>query len=154
MIVIAFLLSLAISSENETANSNWGPTSLAIVHLKKSTRRTDGDGCFDLKPDEVCLGTTFFLQAGRIVKIIAATPAFTSSLSRTFKVNGGHASRFARGGTYLALLEETTGGYTWIPWKESVNSTTVCVDHKTIDAMPIPRLALPPNSDGDYCFHR
>lgn len=139
---------------------NWGPVALAIVHLKASDDVAKGYYCppedeNDSTDDgeSICLGAAMFFQEGRISRLIAASPEFGRNRIGRFKTIGGHAQiAILKDGQYLALLERTSDGYTWVPWQAALGRRQACIpaDFVKTFAIELPP-TLPKNEDGEIC---
>lgn len=156
MTLLALLLLWAVAADRARATIvSPDPTydvSLAVVHLKNGKRvswfaeapveHEDGSTTIDL-------GQTILQHRGRVVSILAG-PAMAER-SR-FRRTAGHAVKRSSGGRFVAILEPTASGYTFVQWSAPVVGGQACIPefaraHYRV-TFAVPRSA---DANGDIC---
>jgi hypothetical protein len=144
-IVAAIVAGTAVGAKPEPAPrfsmkppANWGPLALAVIQLQGSDKRAPGYYCPPPEgPDDFCFGAAMFDQAGGIRRVLAASPTFGRKKLGIFRTIGGHAQISIRGGWYVALLERTDSGYTWVPWQAELDHGKACLPASLIKTFSI-----------------
>jgi hypothetical protein len=134
---------------------NWGPLAVAVVMLEPSRKKAPGYSCPPAEsPDDLCVGENMFDHRGRIDRLLMATSDFGSARRGVFRAIAGHAVGAAGGGRFIAVLERTHSGHTWVSWYGPVLRDRACIPAGIVAKIGLTSIPPGPNDAGsaDRCF--
>lgn len=145
----------AVPNFRLTPQGESGPVVLALIDLERGYPNGD----YYCPPDidwekEICVGGDYFIHPGVIVRRYGwSDDADLKWRAGKFKDIGGHAARWAKGGRWVAVIEQTDGDYWYVQWKASVERGLFCmpdamIEHYGLEA-PLEKRRL---ADGTRCY--
>ena len=132
-----------------------GPVALAEIRLKRGYPNGESWCPADIDWEtEICLGSSIVMAKGRVIRRLGASDDLDPQWDRRkFKYIGGHAIRWAEGGHWVAVVEQTDQDYWFVQWKAPILDGRFCI-HPSAAAFygMASGLSHTTSEDGSRCY--
>lgn len=132
-----------------------GPIALAEIRLKRGYPNGESWCPPDIDWEtEICLGSSIVIAPGRVIRRLGASDDLDPQWNRRkFKYIGGHAIRWAEGGHWVAIIEQTDQDYWYVQWKAPIRDGRFCIHPRAAEFYGMASdLAYTSDDDGSRCY--